>query len=97
MPQPLLCLDEDVRHVAERFRSVLSKPHDESFVTVLLGLLECEGKRTLSGILNTAAQPPTVSEVSRFFSQAPWRQEALVVIGLESLRTEMQPLVEAET
>jgi hypothetical protein len=31
-------------------RAAFSKPQYEYFVTVLLGLLECEGKRTLSGI-----------------------------------------------
>jgi len=34
--------------------------------------------------------------LSRFFSEAPWVQEALVVIWLEHFRAEMQPLVEAE-
>jgi hypothetical protein len=46
MPHPLICLDEEVRHFAERFRSVFSKPQYQYFVTVLLGLMECEGKRT---------------------------------------------------
>jgi len=26
MPQPIICLDEEVHHFAERFRSVFSKP-----------------------------------------------------------------------
>lgn len=26
MPVPIICLDEDVRHFAERFREVFSKP-----------------------------------------------------------------------
>ena len=48
MPQPILCLDEEVRHFAQRFHAVFFKPQYQYFVTVLLGLLECEGKRTLS-------------------------------------------------
>ena len=44
MPQPIICLDEEVCHFAERFRSVFSKPQYQYFVTVLLGLLECDGK-----------------------------------------------------
>ena len=96
MPQPIICLDEEVRHFAERFRSVFSKPQYQYFVTVLLGLMECDGKRTLSGVLSKVGQPPHLSGLSRFFSEAPWVQEALVVIWLEHFRTEMQPLVEAE-
>jgi hypothetical protein len=96
MPQPIICLDEEVRHFAERFRSVWSKPQYQYFVTVLLGLLECEGKRTLSGIVSKVAQPPSLSGLSRFFSEAPWDQEALAAIWLEHFRAEMQPLVEVE-
>ena len=40
MPQPILCLDEEVRHFAERFHAVFFKPQYQYFVTVLLGLLE---------------------------------------------------------
>ncbi len=65
-------------------------------MTVLLGLLECEGKRTLSGIVSKIAQPPSLSGLSRFLAVAPWVQEALVVIWLEHFREEMQPLVEVE-
>jgi DDE superfamily endonuclease len=96
MPQPILCLDADVRSFAERFRAVFSKPQYEYFVTVLLGLLECEGRRTLSGMLSKIAQPPSLSGLSRFLSEAPWVAEALVVVWLERFRTEMEPLVEAE-
>jgi hypothetical protein len=96
MPLPIICLDEEVCHFAERFRSVFSKPQYQYFVTVLLGLMECEGKRTLSGVLSKVGEPPSLSGLSRFFSEAPWEQEALVVIWLEHFRAEMQPLVAAE-
>jgi hypothetical protein len=96
MPQPILCLDADVRQCAERFRSAFSKPHYEYVVTVLLGLLECEGRRTLSGIMSKGAQPPSVSGVSRFLAESPWMAEALVTIWQERFRNEMEPLVEAE-
>jgi hypothetical protein len=96
MPQPMICLDADVRQCAECCRVVFSKPHYEYVVTVLLGLLECEGRRTLSGIVSKMAHPPSVSGVRRFLSGAPWMAEALVVIWLEHVRTEMQPALEAE-
>lgn len=86
----------EVCHFAERFRSVFSRPQYQYFVTVLLGLLKCDGKRTLSGVLSKVGQPPSLSGLSRFFSEAPWLQEALVAIWLEHFRTKMQPQVEAE-
>jgi hypothetical protein len=39
MPVPIICLDEEVRHFAQRFRKVFSKPQYQHFVTVLLGLM----------------------------------------------------------
>ncbi len=65
-------------------------------MTVLLGLLECEGKRTLRGVLSKVGDPPSLSGLSRFFSEAPWMQETLVTIWLEHFRQEMQPQVAAE-
>jgi len=32
MPQPIICLDEEVRHFAERFRPLYSKPQYQYFV-----------------------------------------------------------------
>jgi hypothetical protein len=46
MPVPIICLDENVCHFAERFRQLLSKPQYQYFVIVLLGLMQCEGGRT---------------------------------------------------
>ena len=96
MPQPIICLDEEVCHFAERFRSLYSKPQYQYFVTVLLGLMECEGRRTLSGLLREVGQAPSLSGLSRFLSEAPWSQEAIVARWQKHFRTEMQPLVDAE-
>ena len=42
MPVPIICLDEDVRHFAQRFQKLFSKPQFQYLVTVLLGLMLCE-------------------------------------------------------
>ncbi len=96
MPQPIICLDEQLRHFAERYRAVFTKPQYQYFVTVLLGLMECEGRRTLSGLLREVSQSPSLSGLSRFLSEAPWSQKQLVTGWLEHFRDEMQPAVEAE-
>jgi len=96
MPQPIICLDEEVCHFAERFRPQFSKPQYQYFVTVLLGLMECDGRRTLSGMRSSVGQAPSLSGLSRFFSDAPWCAEEIVASWLRHFRAEMQPLVEAE-
>jgi len=45
MPVPIICLDEHLRHFAQRFRTLLSKPQYQYFVTVLLGLMRMSKER----------------------------------------------------
>ena len=96
MPVPIICLDEDVRHFAERFREVFSKPQYQYLVTVLLGLMLCEGARTLSGLLEQIANSPSLAGLSRFLSEAPWEETAVVESWLRHFREEMQQQVAAE-
>ncbi len=39
MPVPIICLDEQIRHFAERFGKLFSKPQYQYLVIVLLGLM----------------------------------------------------------
>ena len=96
MPVPIICLDDELRHFAERFGDHFSKPQYQYFVTVLLGLMLCEGRRTLSGLVREVAEPASLGGLSRFFSEAPWSQEDLVASWLSHFRQEMQFVVEAE-
>src|SRR6266849_501402 len=81
MPQPIICLDEEVCHFAERFRSLYSKPQYQYFVT---------------GLLREVGQAPSLSGLSRFLSEAPWSQEAIVARWQKHFRAELQPLVDAQ-
>lgn len=96
MPVPIICLDEDVRYFAERFREVFSKPQYQHFVTVLLGWMLCEGARTLSGLQQQIAESPSLAGLSRFLSEAPWEEAAVVESWLRHFREERQPKVAAE-
>ena len=96
MPVPIICLDEHLRHFAERFGKLLSKPQYQYLVIVLLGLMLCEGTRTLSGLVRQIADGPSLAGLSRFLSQAPWQARDVVEGWLKHFRQEMQPLVEAE-
>ena len=66
------------------------------FVIVLLGLMLCEGTRTLRGLLRQIADGPSLAGLSRFLSQAPWEAVALADRWLGHFREEMQPKVTAE-
>jgi DDE superfamily endonuclease len=96
MPVPIIGLDEHLRQFAHRFHQELSKPQYQYFVTVLLGLMLCEGRRTLRGLLRQVATGPSLAGLSRFLARAPWQAAALVDCWLRHFRETMQPLVEAE-
>src|SRR2546426_2889299 len=96
MPVPIICLDEHVRQFAERFRHELSKPQYQYLVIVLLGLMLCEGRRTLRGLVRQVAAGPSLAGLSRFLSEAPWEAAALAESWLRHFREEMQPCVAAE-
>jgi len=96
MPVPIICLDESLRHFVEAYRRYLSKPQYQYFVTVLLGLMLCEGRRVLSALLRQISQAPSLEGLSRFFSQAPWPAEQIAQAWFKSFREQVEPLVQAE-
>src|SRR5947208_6374665 len=96
MPVPIICLDDELCHFVEGYRPLLSKPQYQYLVIVLLGLMLCEGRRTLRGLLRQVADGASLAGLSRFLAQAPWQATAMVERWLKHFRETMQPLVEAE-
>jgi DDE superfamily endonuclease len=96
MPVPIICLDEALQHFAQRFSEAFSKPQYQHFVTVLLGLMLCESRRTLSGLLHQIAAGGSLAGLSRFLAEAPWDAAAVTERWLRHFREMMQPVVEAE-
>src|SRR5260370_1912644 len=45
MPQPILCLDQEVDHFAKRFDPFFSRPQFHYLLTVLRGVIESTAKR----------------------------------------------------
>src|SRR5260370_20931646 len=96
MPVPIICLDESLRQFAGRLRQEFCKPQYQYVVIVLMGLMLCEGRRALQGLLRQIAEGPSLAGLSRFLSQAPWQAAAVVEVWLAHFREEMQSEVAAE-
>jgi len=71
-----------MRHFGERFGKLFSKPQYQYFVIVLLGLMQCEGGRTLSGLLRQIGAGLSLAGLSRFLSEAPWEAGAVAELHL---------------
>ncbi len=65
-------------------------------VIVLVGLMLCEGRRTLVGRLRQVAEAASLAGLSRFRSQAPWDEREMAKQWLEDWRLAMEPAVQAE-
>ena len=96
MPTPIRCLDDHLRHFVQRCRKFLSKPHCQYFVIVLLGLMLCEGRRTLLGVVRQIADGTSLAGLSRFLLEAPWEATALAEEWQRHFRETMQPHVAAD-
>jgi|GEM_PF-2905112 len=72
----------------ELFRSCFSRRQRKYFVTVLLGLVECEGRRTLRGLLQAVWEQVSLSGLSRFLGRWPWSPLDLVHVWLAAMRRE---------
>lgn len=96
MPKPIVCLSVALCQFAEVFRPCFSQRQWKYFVMVLLGLVECEGRRTLSGLLSTVGEKVSVCGLSRFFSRWQWSPTEVAQRWLSRFREQMQAEVAAE-
>jgi hypothetical protein len=96
MPKPIVCLSEQLSQYLEAFRSCFSKRQWKYFVIVLLGLIECKERRTLTGLLRVVGERVSLSGLSRFLNKWSWSAEALTDTWLSRFRQRMEPLVQAE-
>jgi hypothetical protein len=96
MPKPILCLSTALGQYLESFRGCFSQRQWKYFVTVLLGLVECEERRTLRGLLAHVGEQVSLCGLSRFFNRWQWSTHEVAGIWLGRFREQMKPLVTAE-
>lgn len=96
MPKPIVCLSEALRQYLESFRCCFSKRQWKYFVIVLLGLVECEERKTLSGLRRWVAERISLSGLSRFMSKWSWSTESVAQTWLARFRQRQKKLVQNE-
>jgi hypothetical protein len=85
-----------LRQFAEYFRPCFSGRQWRYFVIVLLGLIECEERKTLTGLLRVIGESVSLSGLSRFLNKWPWSTTALVHRWWTYFRERMTAPVRAE-
>jgi len=96
MPKPIVCLSEQLCQYLEAFRGCFSKRQWKYFVTVLLGLIECEERKTMTGMLRVVGEQISLSGFSRFLNKWPWSRSAVVATWQGRFAQRLVSMVEAE-
>jgi len=96
MPKPIVCLSEQLRQFAENFRSCFSERQWKYFVIVLLGLIECEERKTMSGLLRVIGEQVSLSGLSRFLNKWKWSHSKVAQSWLLYFRQRMEGPVQSE-
>jgi len=96
MPTPIICLAVPLRQFAEAFRGCFTNRQWQYFVIVLLALVQCEARHTLTALLRHVGEPVSLSGLSRFFSRWSWSPERVAATWLLRFRTQMVEAVAAE-
>ena len=95
MPQPIHIQDARLTQYMCLFRHVFSLPQWKYFVTVLLGLLHCDERRTLSALLRHVAVKVTIFGLCYFLREAPWSVDELTAVRQAHFYVQAAPLVAA--
>jgi hypothetical protein len=96
MPKPIVCLSEQLRQFAELFHACFSKRQWKYFVIVLLGLIECEERKTMSALLRVIGEQVSLSGLSRFLNKWKWSPAEVAQSWQRHFRQRMIPLVNGE-
>jgi hypothetical protein len=96
MPKPIVCLSEQLCQFLEGFRPCFSKRQWKYFITVLLGLIECEERKTMSGLLRVVGERISLSGLSRFLSKWSWSAAEVAQAWLLRYRQRLEGMVQAE-
>ncbi|MFQ5612837.1 MAG: hypothetical protein ACE5H9_11955 [Anaerolineae bacterium] len=96
MPKPIVCLSEPLRQYLEAFRHCFSQRQWKYFVTVLLGLIECEERKTLTGLLRVVGERISLSGLSRFMNRWAWPVEEVAQTWQARFGERLAPQVQAE-
>lgn len=97
MPLPIDIMEQALGQYLGLFRDCFTNPQWQHFVTVLLGLMQCEEHRTLSALLRkVAGVGQRIDGLHRFFKFAPWHPEQLAVRWWRHYCATLGPIVAVE-
>jgi hypothetical protein len=95
MPQPINLQDVRFAQYLQLFSGVFSLPQWKYFVIVLLGLLHCDERHTLSALLRQVAVKMTIFGLCYFLRTANWSVDELTRVRQSHFYVQVAPWVSA--
>lgn len=93
MRVPMICADQRLRQFAAAFRPHFSVPQYQHFATMLVALMQCQARRTLTDLLRQVADGGSLASTSRFLARAPWELADLASVWRTRFDQQVAPLV----
>jgi hypothetical protein len=93
MPHPMIVQDARLVQYMQAFSGVFTLPQWKYFVTVLLGVLHCDERRTLSALLRHVAVKVSIFGLCYFLRKASWSVDALTAVRQAHFYAQIEPLV----
>ncbi len=93
MPLPIICAHEALCQFIDAFDACFTKPQRKYFVTVLLALMLCQERRTLTALLRRILEARSLCGMSRFFSRAPWSEVQVAQTWRKRFDDQVRPRV----
>jgi hypothetical protein len=96
MPKPIICLAEWLCQALEAYESLFTTAQWRCLVTVVLGLVETEGRRTLKELSSQVADKIGDWNLSRFLREMTWSPRLLMASWYEQFVEQIEPVVQRE-
>jgi hypothetical protein len=93
MAQPVRLQDARLAQYLRLFSGVFTLPQWKYFVTVLMGLVQCDERHTLSALLRQVAVKVTICGLCYFLRTAQWCVDDLTAVRQAHFYTQVAPVV----
>ncbi len=96
MPKPIICLSEWLCQALKAYENLFNAAQWRCLVTVVLGMVETEGRRTLKEISSQVADEIGDWNLSRFVREMNWSARLLMASWYEQFVEQIEPAVQIE-
>src|SRR3989338_5270743 len=77
MEIPIISTSSNFDQFLEPFKHYFTNPQYRNFTHYLLGLIVCEGKRTVAHLVRSQSPEESYNRLHHFLSESPWEEDRM--------------------